>query len=97
MKCILSVLRAGRVVVFLSVALVSGALIVVPPAVAGSHVRRPAPTPTPNAQIVIGFQINSANRTGAILRGVYPNARVAVDGHANASTIEKLTNERIKH
>ena len=84
MKCVLPTLHAGRVIVFLGVALVSGALLVAPPAVAGSRARRPAPTPTPNAPIVIPFQIISASRAAAILRGVYPDARITVDGHANA-------------
>jgi hypothetical protein len=84
MKCVLPTLHAGRVIVFVGVALVSGALLVAPPAVAGSRARRPAPTPTPNAPIVIAFQIISANRAAAILRGVYPDACITVDGHANA-------------
>jgi type II secretory pathway component GspD/PulD (secretin) len=83
-KCILSAIHTGRVMIFLGVALVSGALLVAPAAVAGSRARRPAPTPTPNAPIVIAFQLISANRAAAILRGVYPDARITVDGHANA-------------
>ncbi len=69
---------------FLGVTLVSGALLVAPPAVAGSRVRQPAATPTPNAPIVIAFQMISASRAAGILRGIYPDARITVDGHANA-------------
>jgi type II secretory pathway component GspD/PulD (secretin) len=83
-KCILSAVHTVRVIMFLGVALVSGVLLVAPPAVAGSHGGRPAPTPTPNAPIVIAFQMISASRAAAILRGVYPDAHITVDGHANA-------------
>jgi general secretion pathway protein D len=44
----------------------------------------PTPSPTPNPPIVITLQIISAQRAAAILRGVYPNARITVDAHANA-------------
>ena len=64
-----------------------GALFIglMPPAVASkaSHAR-PTPTPTPNPPVVITFQIIPASRGAAILRGVYPNASITVDSHANA-------------
>ena len=44
----------------------------------------PAPSPTPNPPVVINFQIISAARGGAILRSIYPYARITVDSHANA-------------
>lgn len=42
------------------------------------------PSPTPNPPVVISFQITSAGRGAAILRNIYPNARITVDSHANA-------------
>jgi type II secretory pathway component GspD/PulD (secretin) len=41
-------------------------------------------TPTPNPPIVIAFTIIAASRGAAILRSIYPNARITVDNHANA-------------
>ena len=64
-----------------------GALFVaaVPPAqgsTASTH--RPIATPTPDAPIVIPFQLIPASRGAEILRGVYPSAHITVDAHANA-------------
>src|SRR5579863_4502951 len=58
---------------------------IVPPAAATGHARaHPTPTPTPNPPVVITFQIIPASRGAQILRSIYPNARIAVDSHANA-------------
>lgn len=45
---------------------------------------RPTPSPTPNAPIVINLSVISAARAAAILRAIYPDARVDVDTRANA-------------
>jgi hypothetical protein len=79
------VLRSGFVC---GAVLLCGALFVgIMPPVAGasghSHAH-PTPTPTPNPPVVITFQIIPASRGASILRSIYPNARIAVDPHANA-------------
>jgi type II secretory pathway component GspD/PulD (secretin) len=89
-KSFLPATRAGYIVVCLSVILVGGALFVavVPPAqgsTAGAH--HPVATPTPNAPIVIPFQLIPASRGAEILRGVYPGAHITVDAHANAAIV----------
>jgi general secretion pathway protein D len=77
-------LRAGRLLLFLCIALSVIVIVAVPPAYGANGRTRPQPTPTPNAPVVIAFQLISANRAAGILRSVYPNARITVDGHANA-------------
>jgi type II secretory pathway component GspD/PulD (secretin) len=80
--------KAARSIFVLGVALMCGALFVgtLPPAVlaAGHSHSTPTPTPTPNPPVVLTFQIISATRGAQILRSIYPNARITVDGHANA-------------
>jgi type II secretory pathway component GspD/PulD (secretin) len=51
---------------------------------AAKHHATPTPSSTPNPPMVISFQIISASRGAAILRSIYPNARITVDPHANA-------------
>jgi hypothetical protein len=79
------VLRSGIVC---GAILLCGALFVgiMPPAAGASgHARaHPTPTPTPNPPVVITFQIIPASRGAAILRSIYPNARITVESHANA-------------
>lgn len=79
--------RAGRSVVFLGAALLGCASFVVglqPPIASARAHATPTPSPTPNPPVVISFQIISAQRAAAILRSIYPNARITVDSHANA-------------
>lgn len=45
------------------------------------------PSTTPNPPIVIDFQTIPASRGAAVLRAVYPEAHITVDGHANAVII----------
>ena len=81
--------RAGQFAVVLGVALMCGALVVGAfplgsAAAPGHRHATPTPSPTPNPPVVMGFQIISAERGAAILRSVYPDARITVDRHANA-------------
>lgn len=68
--------------------LLCGALCIgaLPPVAAASSHRHahPTPTPTPNPPVVITFQIIPAARGAAVLRSIYPNARITIDAHANA-------------
>ncbi|MEO7202929.1 MAG: secretin N-terminal domain-containing protein, partial [Candidatus Tumulicola sp.] len=54
---------------------------------AAKHHATATPSPTPNPPVVISFQIISASRGAAILRSIYPNARITVDSHANAAIV----------
>lgn len=69
-----------------AVALSCGVSVAVsPPALSAARVRStPTPSPTPNTPVVISFQVIPASRGAAILRSIYPNARITVDPHANA-------------
>lgn len=60
---------------------------IVPLAVGANGHSRARPTPTPDAPIVISFQLISAQRGAAILRSVYPGALITVDQHANAVVV----------
>jgi type II secretory pathway component GspD/PulD (secretin) len=76
----------GRLAIWLCGVLLCGAFVIGTfPATASSRTKAtPTPSPTPNPPIVITLQIISAQRAAEILRGVYPNARITVDTHANA-------------
>ena len=79
--------RFRRAAIALCAALLCGALAIgiAPPAtVAARPAARPTPTPTPNPPVVINFNIIPAARAAAILRSIYPYARITVDSHANA-------------
>jgi type II secretory pathway component GspD/PulD (secretin) len=78
--------KTGRLTFALSLALLSCALFagIIPPAALGRAHATPTPSPTPNAPVVITFQIIPASRGAEILRSIYPNAQIRVDGHANA-------------
>lgn len=81
--------RAGWLALITTGALIGGALSFgYPPAAAIGRTHAVAtPSPTPNPPMVIPFQIISAQRGAAILRSVYPNARITVDAHANAVVV----------
>jgi type II secretory pathway component GspD/PulD (secretin) len=81
-----SPLRARRFVFALCTALLCGVLAFGgQPSLAGTHASaKPTPSPTPNPPVVINFSIISAARGASILRSIYPDARITVDGHANA-------------
>jgi general secretion pathway protein D len=77
-----------RFALFLTSALLCGALVVVvfsprPTFAARAH-PRPASSPTPNPPVVLNFNIISAARAASILRSIYPGARITVDSYANA-------------
>ncbi len=48
---------------------------------------RPSPTPSPFPPAVLSLQVVRAARAAAVLRGLYPHARIAVDGAANALVV----------
>ena len=84
----LTTIRRGkaRLALYLLVAVVATGILALgspQPSMATAHAR-PASTPTPNPPIVINFSIISAARGAAILRSIYPDARITVDSHANA-------------
>ncbi len=59
-------------------------LVVVTP---GNARLRPSPTPSPFPPAVLALQVVRAARAAAVLRGLYPHARIAVDGAANALVV----------
>ena len=78
-----AMIRLKHVASTLAVAICLLVAFGIQPSFASTH---PAsrPTPTPNPPIVINFSIISAARGAAILRSIYPDARITVDSHANA-------------
>jgi hypothetical protein len=82
--------RARRLAFAFCAVLLCGVLVlgVLQPSRAGTHaIAKPTPSPTPNPPVVINFSIISASRGAAIMRSIYPDARITIDGHANAAIV----------